>query len=80
LLVIHALTLLLAWIAGWAAQRTGLSKTLQSNADRQQRNFSIITLGWMALTMIRMKLSAYDIDSALRAAPSLAMTPHQGQL
>ena len=80
LLLIHALALFLAWIAGWAAQRTGLSRKLQSNTDRQHRNFSIITLGWMALTMIRMKLSSTDIASALQIPSPLAPTPHRGQI
>ncbi len=72
LLVIHALALLLAWIAGWAAQRSGLHQRLKSNADRNQQNLSIITLGWMALRMIGLHLSEHDIAAALHPPPPLA--------
>lgn len=66
LLMIHALALFLAWIAGCAAQRSNLHSKLRSNADRQHRNFSIITLGWMALTLLRLHLYQRDFDSALK--------------
>lgn len=66
LLMIHALALFLAWIAGCAAQRSNLHPQLRSNADRQQQNFSIITLGWMALTLLRLRLSTRDFESAFR--------------
>jgi hypothetical protein len=71
LLLIHALALFLAWIAGWAAQRTGLHQQLKSNVDRQHRNFSIVTLGWMALVMIGLHLSVGDVTAALQAPPPL---------
>ena len=64
LLLIHALALLLAWIAGWAAQRVGLQQRLRSNIT-EPASLSIITLGWMALTMLRLRLSTRDFISAL---------------
>lgn len=68
LLLIHALALLLAWIAGWAAQRTGLQHQLKSNAGHGPRaGLSIITLGLMALTLLRMPLSAPDFAAALHS-------------
>lgn len=72
LLLIHALALFLAWIAGWAAQRSGLHHKLKSNADRKQQNLSIVTLGWMALTLIGQRLSEHDITAALQTPPPLA--------
>ena len=69
LLVIHALALFLAWIAGWAAQRVGLQHQLKSNADRKQTSLSIISLGWLALTMLEFHLSVSDFTAALRAPP-----------
>lgn len=71
LLLIHALALLLAWIAGWAAERSGLRARLQSNADRGV-SLSIITLRWMALTMIRLRLCTRDFTSALHYPPPLS--------
>lgn len=66
LLLIHALTLLLAWIAGWAAQRAGLHQRLHSNANHHQRpSLSIVTLGWMALTLLNLRLSHADFTTAL---------------
>lgn len=76
LLIIHALALLLAWIAGWAAERTGLRQRLKSNADRQHNTLSIITLGCMALSMLQLHLSDHDITAALQEPPPLA-TPDQ---
>jgi hypothetical protein len=63
LLLIHALVMLLAWIAGWAAQRVGLQLRLRSNIT-EPASLSIITLGWMALTMLRLRLSAGDFIAA----------------
>lgn len=65
LLLIHALALLLAWIAGWAAQRAGLHRQLKSNADRSQTSMSIITLGCMALSLLQFHLSDHDVHQAL---------------
>lgn len=79
LLIIHALALFLAWIAGWAAQRAGLHRQLQSNADRKHATLSIITLGWLALTMLQMQLSASDIAAALHAPPPLPSTAQEAQ-
>lgn len=70
LLLIHALALLLAWIAGWAAQRTGLRSQLKSNADRQQTSMSIITLGCMAISMLQLHLSDHDVQRALESSPT----------
>jgi len=64
LLLIHALALFLAWIAGWAAQRTGLQQRLRSNIT-EPASLSIISLGWMALTMLRLQLSPRDFSAAL---------------
>ena len=64
LLLIHALALLLAWIAGWAAQRKGLYAKLRSNIT-EPNGLSIITLGQMALTMLRTRLSVSDFAAAL---------------
>ncbi|MBL6751836.1 MAG: IS4 family transposase [Nevskia sp.] len=62
LLLIHALALFLAWVAGWAAQRAGLQRHLISNIT-QPASLSIITLGWMALTMLRLRLSPGDFTA-----------------
>lgn len=69
LLIIHALALLLAWIAGCAAQRVGLQRRFQSNAIDHRATLSIISLGWMALTMIGLHLSDHDVTAALQAHP-----------
>lgn len=74
LLLIHALALFLAWIAGWAAQRTGLHQRLKSNVDPHNQNFSIVTLGWMALTLVGLRLSEHDVIGALQMPPPLAPT------
>lgn len=74
LLLIHALALLLAWIAGWAAQRTGLRHQLKSNADKKQVSLSIITLGWWALTMLHLQLTASDIAAAFQSPPPLTLS------
>lgn len=71
LLLIHALALFLAWIAGWAAQRTGLRHQLQSNAGRKRASLSIITLGWMALSMLHLHLTDLDLAAALHPPPPL---------
>jgi len=65
-LLIHALALFLAWIAGWAAQRAGLQQHLRSNIT-EPASLSVITLGWMALTMLRLQLSLRDFSAALGA-------------
>jgi hypothetical protein len=76
LLIIHALALFLAWIAGWAAQRVGLYHQLKSNANnRQQQTLSIVSLGCLALSLLRMPLTARDFARAL-VAP-LASPPLQ---
>lgn len=74
LLLIHALAVFLAWIAGWAAQRMGFYHRLKSNANnRQRKTLSIVTLGCMALTLLRLPLTARDFTTALAAplAPPL---------
>lgn len=76
LLIIHALALFLAWIAGWAAQRVGLYQRLKSNANnRQPKTLSIVTLGCLALSLLRMPLTARDFVAAL--ATPLASPPLQ---
>jgi hypothetical protein len=69
LLVIHALALFLAWVAGQAARDAGLHHRLKSNADRSQTSLSIISQGLMALTMIELQLTVSDLTVALRAPP-----------
>lgn len=64
LLLIHALALFLAWIAGWAAQRAGLQQRLHSNIT-EPASLSVITLGWMALTMLRLRLSSRDFSATI---------------
>ncbi len=76
LLLVQALALLLAWIAGWAAQRTGLHHQLKSNADRKHTSMSIITLGCHALAMLQLHLSDHDVVSAVRAGSPLALNHH----
>jgi len=76
LLIIHALALLLAWIAGWAAQRVGLYQRLKSNANnRQPKTLSIVTLGCLALSLLRLPLTARDFVAAL-ADPCASPPPH----
>jgi len=76
LLIIHALALFLAWIAGWAAQRVGLYQQLKSNANnRQPKTLSIVTLGCLALSLLRMHLTTRDFVAAL--ATPLASPPLQ---
>lgn len=77
LLLVQALALLLAWIAGWAAQRTGLQHQLKSNADRRHTSMSIITLGCYALSMLQLHLSDHDVASAVRTHPPLAFSPRR---
>lgn len=78
LLVIHALALFLAWIAGWAAQRVGLYQRLKSNANnRQPKTLSIVSLGCLALSLLRMPLTARDFVAAL--AHPLAFPPLQSE-
>ncbi|HSW12367.1 MAG TPA: IS4 family transposase [Solimonas sp.] len=71
LLLIHALALLLAWIAGVAAQRAGMQRRLNSNAIEHRATLSIISLGWMALTMIQLHLSDHDVAAALALPATL---------
>jgi len=70
LMLIHALALFLAWIAGWAAQRVHLQHRLKSNADRKQTSLSIISIGLLALTILHRQLSLSDLTAALRT-PSI---------
>lgn len=80
LLLVHALAIFLAWIAGWAAQRTGFHHRLKSNADRKGQNFSVVTLGWMALTMIGLHQSEHDITTAIQMPPPLAPSLPETQI
>ncbi|WP_093289738.1 transposase [Solimonas aquatica] len=74
--IVHALALFLAWIAGWAAQRVGLYHQLKSNANNRQRKIlSIVSLGCLALSLLRMTLTTRHFVTAL-AAP-LAPPPLQ---
>ena len=75
----HALSLLLVWIAGWAAERTGLRPRLQSTTSRQHPTLSIITLGWMALRLLHLRLSATDVTTALQAPPPLLLAIQEPQ-
>lgn len=69
LMLIHALALFLAWIAGRAAQRLHLQDRLKSNADRKQTSLSIISLGLLALTILHHQISLSDLTAALRTPP-----------
>ena len=76
LLLIHALALLLTWIAGWAAQRRRLDLRLRSNVT-VKNSLSIISLGWMAITLLGTSPPASDFNAALRdttAPPTLDST------
>ena len=75
LMVIHALALFLAWIAGCAARRVGLQHRLKSNADRKQTCLSIISMGLLALTILQLQLSLSDLKTALRAPPIIPPEP-----
>ncbi|HEX9742915.1 MAG TPA: IS4 family transposase [Nitrospiraceae bacterium] len=74
LLMIHALALFLAWIAGCAARDAGLHHRLKSNADRTQTGLSIISQGLLALTMLELQLTVSDL-TAVRAPPPPVITP-----
>lgn len=67
LLLIQALALFLAWIAGWAAQRTGLRGKLTSHGERRGNTLSVVTLGCLALSLLQLPLSARDFAATLRS-------------
>lgn len=80
LLIIHALAVFLAWIAGWAAQRVGLHHQLKSNANnRQRKTLSIVSLGCLALSLLRMPLSARHVVAALAAPLAPPPLPSDGR-
>lgn len=77
LLLIHALAMLLAWIAGRAAQRAGLARQLRSNVTAPD-SLSIITLGTLALRLLHTPLSITDFRSAFQnTMPPIPPLPHQ---
>ena len=65
LILIHALALLVLWIAGLIADRRALRPAYESNARRSRTTISIITLGWLALTEQAIHLTARDFTQAI---------------
>lgn len=60
LILVHALPLLVLWIAGRIADRRALRPSYESNARRTRTTISIITLGWLALTEHVVRLTIAD--------------------
>ena len=69
LVLIHALAMLVLWIAGRVADQNHLRPAFESNARRTRTTISIITLGWLALTEHAVRLSHDNFFNALSAPP-----------
>ena len=66
LLLVNALAVFLAWLAGTLAQRRNLEPRYQSHGNRKRRSLSVVTLGWMALADEAIKLAHRELTEALR--------------
>jgi hypothetical protein len=66
LLLVNALAVFLAWIAGCLAHRRNLELQFQSHGNRKRRTMSVVTLGWMALAEGGVRLAHSELIEALR--------------
>ncbi len=65
LLLINALAVFLAWIAGDLAHRKGLTRYFQSNGNRKRNSMSVVMLGCMALAEGAIRMVRRDLEAAL---------------
>ncbi|MDR3427739.1 IS4 family transposase [Silvimonas sp.] len=65
LLLVNALAVLLAWIAGNLAYRKKLELQFQSHGNRKRRSMSVVTLGWMALADETIRFACRELTQAL---------------
>jgi hypothetical protein len=66
LLLVNALAVYLAWIAGNLATQEDLESRFRSNGNRKRRTMSVITLGWMALADGVITLARSELAEAMR--------------
>lgn len=66
LLLINALAVFLAWMAGNLAHRRNLELQFQSHGNRKRPTMSVVTLGWMALADGVITLARSELEEALR--------------
>jgi hypothetical protein len=66
LLLINALAVYLAWIAGNLAEQENLQSRFRSNGNRKRRTISVITLGWMVLVDDCIRLLHSELEEAMR--------------
>jgi len=66
LLLVNALAMFLAWLAGHLARSKNLDRHFQSNGSRKRHSLSIVTVGWMVLADDAIRLARSELNEALR--------------